>query len=125
MGTLKSEPCSCGISYPLLANLAGRSSDIIIFNGVHIHGEYFTHLFYSQPLVKQFQVVQEDANLLVIKIVARSEQFDTEPIVKKIVEKVGQGVHIEVKFVEQIEPLKSGKFRFTINNYSGQRKAQS
>ncbi|MDF1544726.1 MAG: hypothetical protein P1R58_06445 [bacterium] len=122
MGTLKSESCSCGISYPLLAGLAGRSSDIISFNGLHIHGEYFTHLFYAQPLVKQFQVIQEEADLLVIKIVLRSGELDTQPLLNQITEKVGPSVRIEIEFVDSIPPLKSGKFRFTINNYNNRRK---
>lgn len=117
MGTLKAGRCSCGRSYPLLSNLAGRVSDIISLGGKQIHGEYFTHLFYSRPEIKQFQVVQEDAELLKIKIVSRTDSIDTSLLERTIRDKVGETVKIVFELVENIAPLKSGKYRFTINNY--------
>ena len=116
MGSMKSGSCSCGRSYPLLADLAGRSSDILRFNDVHIHGEYFTHLFYAQPEVKQFQVIQEEADRLMLRVVPRTDNWNAAPIVEKIREKVGGNVRVDVEITDRIKPLKSGKFRFTINN---------
>ncbi len=116
MGSLRKDACPCGRGYHLLDNLAGRSSDIICLNGKYIHGEYFTHLFYGRPEVKQFQAVQEAADRLVIKIVARDSSFDGEPILKPIREMVGERTDISIELVEDIPPTKSGKYRFTVNN---------
>jgi len=115
MGIRKSEMCSCGRGYPLLENITGRSSDIITVGGKYIHGEYFTHLFYGQPDVKQFQVIQETENLIIVRIVADDRDMNTAGIVDKIRQQVGEGVEIKIEFVNIIEPLKTGKYRFTVN----------
>lgn len=115
MGSKKTSRCSCGRGYPLLAGLTGRSSDILTVNGKLIHGEYFTHLFYGRPEVKQFQVVQEKEDYLVIKIVSAGGDVDTRAMVGAIHDKVGHNVIVEIKQVDHIPPLKSGKYRFTIN----------
>ena len=117
MAAMSSRSCSCGRSYPLLEKLVGRSSDIIRVNNKSIHGEYFTHLFYGMPRVKQFQVVQEDANVLVVRIVSREGRFDTADLLSSIKKQTGENVSVTFEFVDEIKPLKSGKFRFTINNY--------
>ncbi len=115
MGIRRDVTCSCGRGYPLLANLTGRSSDIITIGGKYIHGEYFTHLFYGRPEVRQFQVVQESDKKLVVKIVAEDKNMDTSEIEQKIREKIGGDAFLEMEFVDNIPPLKSGKYRFTVN----------
>jgi phenylacetate-CoA ligase len=116
MGSLREDVCPCGRGYHLLDNLAGRSSDIIHLNGKYIHGEFFTHLFYGRPEVKQFQAVQETANRLVIRIVTRGDNFDSAPILTAIREMVGEETELSVKLVDEIPPTSSGKYRFTVNN---------
>jgi phenylacetate-CoA ligase len=116
MAVKASEPCACGRGYPVLKALVGRSSDIITVGGKYIHGEYFTHLFYGRPEVKQFQVVQEGMQHLTIKIVATMPGFNTEAIRVAIVRLVGPDVTVRIDLVDSIPPSKSGKYRFTINN---------
>lgn len=115
MGIKRSEQCSCGRGYPLLEKLAGRSSDILTFGDKMVHGEYFTHLFYGQPGVRQFQVVQETATDLMIRIVPSGSHFDPDKVKMIIGEKIGMDVVIKIEFADRIAPLKSGKYRFTIN----------
>ena len=116
MGALGTDTCPCGRGYHLLDNLAGRSSDIICLNGKYIHGEFFTHLFYGRPEVKQFQAVQETANRLVIKIVAQDDTFDKDEILNPVRQKVGEETEVSMQLVESIPLTKSGKHRFTVNN---------
>lgn len=116
MGALSPERCSCGRGYPLLKAVTGRASDIIFLNGKNIHGEFFTHLFYGQPEVKQFQVIQEAADRITVKIVTRTSDFDSQAILQKIKFMVGENINIDIKRVDSIAPTKSGKYRFTINN---------
>ncbi len=115
MGSLRSARCSCGRNYPLLENIAGRASDIITIGGKYIHGEYFTHLFYGMPAVRQFQVVQEEPDRIVIKIVGSNDAVDSDDITKKIHQRVGQPITVDIVFVKEIPTLKSGKYRFTVN----------
>jgi phenylacetate-CoA ligase len=116
MGSLASHRCPCGRGYPLLTGVAGRASDIIVINGMYIHGEFFTHLFYGHPEVRQFQVIQETTDSLTVKVVAAEGTFDSEHVVHAIRDKVGAMIAVNFLFVDEIPPLTSGKYRFTINN---------
>lgn len=124
MGRLRAEPCTCGRSYPLLDGIVGRSSDIITVGGKQIHGEFFTHVFYGHPEVKQFQVVQETADRLVVKIVSDIENVDLAFVTREIRKKTGESVIIDIEQVERIETTSSGKYRFTVNRmaHSGERR---
>ncbi len=107
--------CSCGRAYPRLERIVGRSSDMIVVNGRQIHGEYFTHLFYHRPEVAQFQLVQETEQDFKLYMVIRDETPDTAPIRAQILEKLGPGVTLEIKFTDAIAPTAGGKHRFTVS----------
>lgn len=115
MGMYKSEPCSCGRGYPLMSEVTGRTFEIMHFGEKYIHGHFFANLFLGHPEVKQFQIVQETNDLLIIKIVSPNRDLDIEPIMQKIRANVGSDVTVKLKFVEEIPPLSSGKYRYTIN----------
>jgi len=108
-------PCSCGRSYPVLEKIVGRSSDMIVINDRFIHGEYFTHLFYNRPDIKQFQLIQEEDGSLDLLIVSDNEEPNVDEIIKSIKNKVGEDVKLSIKKVDNIPPTQSGKYRFTIS----------
>jgi len=115
MAIMATAPCPCGRTYPLLKELVGRSTDILVVGDRHIHGEFFTHLFYDRPEVRQFQVVQETANRLRVRIVPRDGAFSTAEIEQLMRRKAGNEAEIQFEFVDHIPPQKSGKYRFTVN----------
>jgi phenylacetate-CoA ligase len=123
MGRLNAEPCPCGRSYPLLDGIVGRSSDIITVGNKQIHGEFFTHLFYGHPEVRQFQVVQESENRLVVRIISDTSDADFAFVTEGIRRKTGDSVTIELQRVDRIDTTSSGKYRFTVNRmkHSGER----
>ncbi len=116
MAELRTGTCACGRTWPRLAKITGRSTDIITINGKFIHGEFFTHLFYGRPEVKQFQVVQEPGDRLVVRIVTELDRIDTAPLETMMRTQVGTQAQIDFEFVDSIPALKSGKYRFTVNN---------
>ncbi len=118
IGSISTEKCSCGRTFPLLRSLQGRSSDILEFNGQHIHGEYFTHLFYGKAGVKQFQVVQDAKDSLILRVVSSEAEIDLSQIVHSIKSKLGRDIIVRIERVESIPPLPSGKYRFTVNTQS-------
>jgi len=122
MAVKRAAPCSCGRGYPLLEKIYGRTSDMIIIDGRYIHGEYFTHLFYNRPEVKQFQVIQEDARNLKISVVPRDGNIAIDDIVAKIRNKVGDGINLQVELVDSIAVTSSGKYRFTISKLADTKK---
>jgi len=122
MGVWEDELCECPIKWPLLSQVYGRSSDILINDsGGRVHGEYFTHLFYGCTWVKQFQVVQESRGWLVVRIVKSegvSEEMvnrDLAVVERGIRQAMGHTCRMELRFVDSIEATPSGKYRFTIS----------
>ena len=70
----KPNNCPCGRAGMLLERIEGRQVDTIVSpSGKLIHGEFFTHLFYGMPGVRQFQVIQETPEQLKVRIVATDD----------------------------------------------------
>jgi phenylacetate-CoA ligase len=111
-------PCRCGRPFPLLAKVLGRKSDFIVTpGGKFIHGEFFTHLFYDMPQVIKFQLVQEsltDVRLCVI-LQPEADSSILEPLRERLGTALGGGVRCRIERVREIEPLPSGKHRFTVS----------
>ncbi len=122
VGTVSNKTCSCGRNLPLLGAVAGRTGDFFVTrSGDKIHGEYFTHLFYEVPQVKQFQMVQESLDLVTFKIVQTSDQADQtylESIFSKTKKMLGENITIEHQIVDEIKPTSTGKLLFTISKVS-------
>lgn len=111
------EPCACGRGLPTIERVIGRTSDMLVnARGELFHGEYFTHLFYNQPGLRQFQVLQPDRQHMQFKLVTGPE-FDPQFIQileAKILTFVGP-ITISWEQVDEIPPLSSGKRAFTIS----------
>lgn len=119
-GSLNLSECSCGIGLLRLNNVYGRTVDLFkTSKGNIIDGEYFTHLFYFRRNIKKFQIIQEEIKDLKIKIVTLNKKKLSERIELEIKEKIysvmGNDIRITFNYVKEIEPSKSGKFRYTIS----------
>jgi phenylacetate-CoA ligase len=122
-GMWAKDPCSCGRGWPLLAEVTGRVTDNFKSkDGGVIYGGYVRQLLYYRDWIRKYQIIQEDYGLIRILIVA-SEQKDNprehyagelSEISDKI-KKAMEGCRIEYEFVNDIAPMQSGKFRFTIS----------
>jgi phenylacetate-CoA ligase len=115
IATYKDQPCSCGRGYKLLENILGRSSDIITINEQYIHGEFFTHLFYGHPDIKQFQLIQETQTHLRLLIVSDKEDLNTGYFRDTIIERVGGNIKLDIIITDHIPVLSTGKYRFTVS----------
>jgi len=118
LGYITEKACSCGRGYKLLKEIVGRQQEMLQTpEGVYIHGELFSHIFWEINGVKEFQVIQEKIDKIVIKIVPE-EDFDEKQLdkIREIIRKRSEGWSVEFKFVEKIERLVAGKYKFIINN---------
>ena len=68
--------------------------------------------------VRQFQVVQKSKSKLLIRIVPINKEntIAVEHLKQEITEWIGLPLEIEVEYMENINPTKTGKLRFTISN---------
>lgn len=117
IGAIGTEKCECGRGLTVLKDLEGRSGDILyLSNGKIISPNYCCRLLMSPEFVgviKQFQVIQKDGLSLEIRLV-RNEGFkntDADGIAKLLKESIGGDVAIQLSYVDQIDPLPSGKFQ--------------
>lgn len=94
-----------------------RYIDSYLRNDV-VDSEYITHLFYFKDWIKKFQVIQHDYDYLEIKIVLakiRNEK-DMRMIEKNIRYVMGNACRISWTFHKDIQPLKSGKYVYTLSD---------
>ncbi len=114
--------CSCGRGLPLIKEINGRVSGLLVSSdGSIISGDTFAQfvLFRGHKWTEQFQVIQPTKKELLIKIV-KSPDWGPENlqfILEKIHEYLGE-VEIKTEFVDSIPPPQSGKHRFIISEAS-------
>ena len=111
--------CICGRGLPLIEKIEGRSMDVIkTAKNLKLGGTFWTILFRSQPGIKQFQVIQDDLEGIVVNYVPEKNFAKATLSVyeKKIKEKCG--IDFNVKFIkkDRIKKTESGKNRFIISN---------
>ena len=108
--------CRCGRGAPLLASILGRTSGVISTpNGRRLHGEFFTHLFYGQP-VRRFRVEQvTDAHLVVHVVPDAGYGPHVQDLVTRMIKDTGdERFLVDWREVAELARAPSGKFQFTI-----------
>lgn len=119
MACFEKAHCSCGMSFPLLKKIEGRTLDVVRApNGNKLGGTFWTLLLRSRKSFKAFQVVQDSLNEISINYV-RSNVFmheDLKYYENKIIEKCGSGIKICFNEVSLIPETISGKTRIVISN---------
>lgn len=118
IGRLSKEKCLCGNQLPVLAELLGRrTATFRTKDGTLVHGGYFTQQFYHIEGVSQFQLIQESVDKCTLNLVINEKwtEMTSNEIIQMIQKKLGNYVSIEIKYVENIPVLKSGKSEYTIS----------
>jgi phenylacetate-CoA ligase len=111
--------CECGWEGDVFERVVGRTVDVFVAkDGALVDGEYFTHLFYHRHWVKKFQVVQDDEDVITLRIVPTGEEptDDEKRPIEAGIEKVMGNCQIDWRFEGEIPEDESGKFRYTISN---------
>ncbi len=113
--------CECGLPYPLLQKILGRTGDVIYKrNGEPISNSFFPHLFAKLKSYESFQIVQKDYNSINLNLV-KSASFNAEEeeiLTSKLKEYMGEDIVIAIEYVQKIPLTKSGKLRITISEIS-------
>lgn len=114
----KLEKCSCGRNFPLLQNVTTKAEDIVVTSdGRLISSSILTHPFKPLDNIHKSQIIQENNNKIIIKIVKKEgySENDTLALLAAIKERIGNEMRITVKFVDDIPRDKSGKYRWVIS----------
>lgn len=116
-----SEPCPCGRQMPVLKEVVGRIEDVVVGPDgrqmVRFHG-----IFVNQPHIREGQIVQESLTQIRVKVVATSEYgpTDTQDVIRRVKQRLGDGVQVFVEPVPSIPRTKAGKFQAVISQVSPQ-----
>ncbi len=117
IGTISNDKCECGREYKLLKELVGRTVDILLTpEGNNVHGWFFSKIVRKYKGIREFQVVQDKLDKLIIKIVPEKE-FDEKQLesIRKEIMKKSKSWTIEFKYADKIERTDAGKYKFIIN----------
>jgi phenylacetate-coenzyme A ligase PaaK-like adenylate-forming protein len=111
-------PCPCGRSLPLLSFLEGRVGDWITTpDGRRVHPQLVRIQFTEEEDVWRYQVVQRTPTRLAIKVVT-APACDRRELATRLATKFaglfGDGLTIEVSFVDEIPRTARGKVRTVI-----------
>lgn len=114
----KGRPCSCGRGLPLLQEVQGRVLDVIRTpDGRSISGALFPHLLKDFAGVGRYQVIQEKADELRVRI--RLERplapEESERIQRALLQVVGPTLRLVWEIGEDVVIERRGKFRPVIN----------
>ena len=93
-------------------------SMIVGADGAVVPGSLFPHLFKDYDyVIRQFQVVQETPGAVVLKVV-KGPRFDEVVFGELLAELrryLGQNMHIDVAFVDEIPMVRTGKRQTTLS----------
>lgn len=110
-------PCPCGVTFPRMAPVEGRTADFFTMqDGTRLHGDFFTHLFYGLPGVRQFRVAQEAVGEVVISFVGDREVIESR--LPALLEEVPRGLRAHVQFRESLPLTSAGKRQYIISRLS-------
>lgn len=115
----KPKRCRCGRGLPLqVVSISGRSDEILAFGSMMIPPINFYTMFHGINGVEQFQLIQETASSLTVKLAVNK---DFTPVLRQAVieglrSRVGKTVKLKLEVVEEIKrDAKTGKVKCIIN----------
>lgn len=112
--------CSCGLQTKRLARVSGRSTDCLIGSGgSRLSGVALTTWLYAVPGIRRYQFHQRPGEKVTF-LVQPNEGVEQGSLARDLsnrVEKLSTqlGVAVDLKFVDEITPGRSGKYRYVIS----------
>lgn len=114
------ERCACGRGLPLLREIQGRTTDFVVAaDGTVMHGLALIYILRDLPGLIGFKIVQTSLDRTQV-LLQSGPDFDRNvhlpAIVQGFKKRLGQSVQIDVQWVDEIAPEKSGKFRYVVSH---------
>lgn len=122
LGVATMKSCSCGRGLSLIADVVGRSLDMIKTpEGKIVPGEFFPHLMKDFPDIIRFQVIQKKIDQIVIKLATTNglSEVTKNRIDIEVRNVVGPTMVIFYEAVADIPLTSTGKYRVTISKLTG------
>lgn len=110
--------CTCGSIFPLVERIEGRTNDYILSP---THGKVnlgnISNSTKDTKGIVCFQLIQDELNHIDAYLVVNKEFDSTQEsnFISALRERIGETIQIDIKYIEEIEKEKSGKFRIVKN----------
>lgn len=104
--------CSCGRNFPLLESIEGRLMESLMSpKGTFMSITGFKVILNMIPVVEDFQAVQTSPDSLVLNLICKEKlgENDIACINKKMTEILDYRMNVEIRYIDQVEKLPSGK----------------
>ncbi len=113
---MSNEPCPCDRRLPVISSLEGRSDDVVITKDGRLVGR-LDSAFRKSYGIMMSQIVQEEPGRIIVRIVKRKDYSDedTKILDAELRELLGKDMIIEYRFVDDIERVGMGKYKFVIS----------
>lgn len=118
MGRLLDGRCACGRALPRLGSVEGRRTDFLLTpSGRLLHALAIIYPLRENPSIRQFQVVQETVEKVIIRVVPQGPLHaeERQKLAQTVQTVLGAGVDVAVECVGEIPLLASGKYRYVIS----------
>lgn len=111
--------CECGMDWPKLGEIVGREQSVIVTEGgKQLPGTFFDHYFKDYfDVIQQWQVVQEERESIDVNLMVTSDEAfeEIEPELRQGLHKHVGDVEIRFNMMDDMEMVRTGKFRHTIS----------
>ncbi|MBN8507258.1 MAG: phenylacetate--CoA ligase family protein [Burkholderiales bacterium] len=120
VAALDERRCPCGRGLPMLREVQGRTTDFVVAeDGTVMHGLALIYILRDLPGVQAFKVTQHTLQRCGVDLVVEpcvDRERHASAIVDGFRRRLGQSVQVEVRYVGEIAPEKSGKFRYIVSH---------
>jgi phenylacetate-CoA ligase len=123
IGSVATDVCGCGRHLPRLGAVEGRRTDFLVTpEGRVMHALAAIYVLRELPGVREFQVVQERANLVRVSLVPEAgfTRDTSQRAAAGLGRLLGHAVSVEVESVAEIPVAPSGKHRYVISKVPDQ-----
>ncbi|HET9065632.1 MAG TPA: hypothetical protein VFN22_07440 [Gemmatimonadales bacterium] len=116
-GVMAAGQCACGRGLPRLARVTGRRLDVLTTpDGQRLPGEFFPHIMKEFASVQRFQVIQEVADEVIVRIVAPAwSAEDGARLAREVGAVAGGRLRVRVETVDVIPLTGAGKLKVVVN----------
>jgi phenylacetate-CoA ligase len=115
VAVLDDRACECGRGLPLIKEIQGRTTDFVVArDGTVMHGLALVYVVRDLPGIAKFKIVQESVDYTKVLLVVDTD-FDrghVNRIKREMAQRLGEGVRIDIEFVDDIPVEASGKYRY-------------
>ncbi|MFH1119562.1 MAG: hypothetical protein V1775_07040 [Bacteroidota bacterium] len=118
LGKIENEPCKCGLDWPRIVDLKGRTRDLIkLESGGVIHGSYFNNIFYRFTLVDGYRIVQQKDYSIEV-FIHLSDEALFESVASEIMAIIREGIpeiKVSINYLPNLNPT-NDKFKLIVSH---------